>query len=139
MANPNEILLITRKNKFDKPIFTYNQPYTINSESFYDIGAISKEDYAKCIIEFRNSGSNNIDIEIYGTIMDSQEGVIDQPRPPPPDFSSNVWRLLDNGSLTVTPAEIIARSISDYLEWVLIRAKKATGADTTLNLYVVGT
>ncbi len=139
MAPPPIISLNIRKNIFAKTIYTTTFPFAVDSDAEVDVGAIHKEDYAKIIMEFFNTGGNGVDLTIYGTSMDDGSNPPATPPSPPPEFSTEIYRILDNGIFGVSGISSDARKIADNITWVLIRAKRTTaGMDTLLNIFVRG-
>jgi len=145
MAVPPIIALVIKKNVFQKTIYTLTTTFAVESDTFVDVGALHKEDYAKVIFELINDGANGVDLEFFGTSLDDNSV---GPPPPnfnsvsesiPPDFATGVYRLLDNGALSIATTLKDARKITDNITWVLIRAKRTTaGQDTSLDIHTRG-
>lgn len=118
----------TRKSYFHAK----EEAFAVQSDTDVDVKAFDiRELDGGFILECLNSDpTNGLIFTVYGSADEET---------PPPDFATNKWFPLPNGSKTVAAEATDAVSNTDFWRWILIRVKRQTTLlDAIANFYIRG-
>ena len=128
MATPT---VITLDELHDAQFFTYffkKVGFLVDIGTDQDVGAFIKVVGSDILLQFNNTGANDLIYTLYGLNQD-----VDVPL----DFSLGDWLPLPNGSATIEGSRTDAHTISDNWFWILLRVRKIpAGGDTTLDFTI---
>lgn len=131
MVPPPVITLDKLRNELNDRVWTQTVLDTIDFDAETDIGAFHMEDFRKVLIQLHNLlGVNEYDFAFYGYAESDIVGT-DDPHTGPPDFATNKWVPLPNGTGVVAVNASASRIVTDNWTWILIRAKRTVAASST--------
>ena len=138
MAEPTELVLaLAMADTLRAASIAYyhakEEAFTVDSDTDVDVKAFDPRKFATgFILGCHNSdAADGLIFTIYGD-PDFSDAT-------PPDFATNKWVALPNGSKTIAAGVSDAITNTDPWRWILIRVKRETSAqDAIANFYIIG-